>query len=144
MPRDPVCGMTVDEKTAIKRKIGDRTYYFCSETCASIYEQPELELKKLRRRVTMTLLGVIAVGLLRVLVLFGVVATIMSFTLIGGLRIYGLALFIVSTPVVWVAGWGVIYGAYKALRNRSINMDVLITTGVLAGWTFGAVNAFIP
>lgn len=136
--------MTVDEKTAIKRKIGDRTYYFCSETCASIYEQPELELKKLRRRVTMTLLGVIAVGLLRVLVLFGVVATIMSFTLIGGLRIYGLALFIVSTPVVWVAGWGVIYGAYKALRNRSINMDVLITTGVLAGWTFGAVNAFIP
>jgi len=27
----PVCGMVVDEETAIKRKIGDRTYYFCSE-----------------------------------------------------------------------------------------------------------------
>lgn len=144
MPRDPVCGMEVDKDKAIKRKIGDRTYYFCAESCARIYEQPEMELKKLRRRVTMTLLGVVAVGLLRVLVLFGVVATIMSFTLIGGLRVYSLALFIVSTPIVWVAGWGIISGAYKALKIHAINMDVLIAMGVIAGWTFGAVNAFLP
>jgi Cu+-exporting ATPase len=144
MPRDPVCGMTVNEKTAIKRKIGDRTYYFCSETCASIYEQPELELKKLKRRVAVTLLGVVAVAGLRVLVTFGLVAAIMSLTLIGSIRVYSLAIFMVSTPVVWVAGWGVLYGAYKALRNRAINMDVLIATGVIAGWTFGAVNAFLP
>jgi Cu+-exporting ATPase len=144
MPRDPVCGMTVDEKTAIKRKIGDRTYYFCSETCASIYEQPELELKKLKRRVAMTLLGVVAVAGLRVLVTFGLIAAIMSLTLIGSISVYSLAIFIVSTPVVWVAGWGVIYGAYKALRNRAINMDVLIATGVIAGWTFGAANTFLP
>ena len=144
MPRDPVCGMTVDEKTGIRRKIGDRTYYFCSETCASIYEQPEMELKKLKRRVTMTLLGVVAVGVLRVAVLFGLVAAFMSITLVGAFKVWSLAAFIVSTPIVWAAGWGVIYGAYKALRNRSINMDVLVATGVLAGWTYGAINAFLP
>ena len=38
--RDPVCGMTVDKDTAIKRKIGDRWYYFCSQQCADVYEAP--------------------------------------------------------------------------------------------------------
>jgi Cu+-exporting ATPase len=136
--------MDVDKDKAIKRKIGDRTYYFCSQSCADVYEQPERELKAMKRRVAMTLVGVVAVAGLRVFALFGLVAVIMTTTLIGGLSVYGLALFIVSTPVVWVAGWRIISGAYRSLRNRAINMDVLITAGVVAGWTYGAVNAFFP
>lgn len=144
MPRDPVCGMDVNKDKAIKKKIGDRTYYFCSQSCADVYEQPERELKAMKRRVAMTLVGVVAVAGLRVFALFGLVAVIMTTTLIGGLSVYSLALFIVSTPVVWVAGWSIISGAYRSLRNRAINMDVLITAGVVAGWTYGAVNAFFP
>lgn len=144
MPRDPVCGMDVDKDKAIKKKIGDRTYYFCSQSCANVYEQPEQELKAMKRRVAMTLVGVIAVAGLRVLGLFSLVAIIMGTTLVGGLSVYGLALFIVSTPIVWVAGWGIISGAYNSLRNRAINMDVLVTAGVVAGWTYGAINAFFP
>lgn len=143
MPRDPVCGMTVDAEKAIKRKIGDRTYYFCSETCARTYERPEQELQAMKRRVTMTLAGVVAVAGLRVLVTFGLVAVIMTFTIVG-VSVYNLAMFIISTPVVWLAGWGVFTGAYKSLRNKAINMDVLIATGVIAGWTYGAINAFFP
>jgi Cu+-exporting ATPase len=135
--------MTVDAEKAIKRKIGDRTYYFCSETCARTYEQPEQELKAMKRRVAMTLAGVVAVAGLRVLVTFGLVAAIMAFT-IAGVSVYNLAIFIISTPVVWLAGWGIVTGAYKSLRNKAINMDVLIATGVIAGWTYGAVNAFFP
>jgi len=144
MPRDPVCGMDVDKDKAIKKKIGDRTYYFCSQSCANVYEQPEQELKAMKRRVAVTLMGVVAVAGLRVLALFGLVAVLMTTTLVGGLSIYSLALFVVSTPVVWIAGWGIIFGAYKSLRNRAINMDVLISAGVVAGWSFGAVNAFFP
>jgi len=144
MPRDPVCGMDVDKDKAIKKKIGDRTYYFCSQSCADVYEQPEQELKAMKRRVAVTLAGVVAVAGLRVLTLFGLVAALMSFTLIGGLSVYSLALFIVSTPVVWIAGWSIIHGAYSSLRNRAINMDVLVSAGVVAGWTYGAVNAFVP
>jgi Cu+-exporting ATPase len=136
--------MDVDNDKAIKRKIGDRTYYFCSQSCADVYEQPERELKAMKRRVAMTLIGVVAVAGLRVFALFGLVAVIMTTTLIGGLSVYSFALFIVSTPVVWVAGWSIISGAYRSLRNRAINMDVLITAGVVAGWTYGAVNAFFP
>ena len=53
--RDPVCGMDVDTETAISRKIGDRTYYFCSQQCADVYTAPERELKAMQRRVTVTL-----------------------------------------------------------------------------------------
>ncbi len=143
MPRDPVCGMTVDAEKAIKRKIGDRTYFFCCESCARTYEQPEQELKAMKRRVAMALVGVLAVAGLRVLVMFGLVAVIMTFTIIG-ISVYSIAIFIVSTPIVWLAGWGIISGAYKSLRNRAINMDVLISVGVVAGWVYGAANAFFP
>jgi Cu+-exporting ATPase len=144
MPKDPVCGMDVDKDKAIKKKIGDRTYYFCSQSCANVYEQPEQELKAMKRRVAITLMGVVAVAGLRVLALFGLVAVLMTTTLIGRLSIYSLALFIVSTPVVWIAGWSIIHGAYSSLRNRAINMDVLVSAGVVAGWAYGAANAFMP
>ena len=43
--RDPVCGMDVDTETALSAKIGDRTYYFCSQQCLDVYTAPERELK---------------------------------------------------------------------------------------------------
>ncbi len=142
--RDPVCGMTVDKETAIKRKIGDRTYYFCAQSCADVYEAPERELKRMKRRVLITLLGVLAAGGLRIIVIFGLATAIMSLQIVGGLTVYSLIVFIVSTPVVWGAGFSIHKGAYLSLRNRKINMDVLITAGVISGWIYGAVNAFFP
>ncbi len=142
--RDPVCGMTVDKDTALKSKIGDRTYYFCSQSCLDVYAQPERELKAMKRRVLITLLGVIAAGSLRIIVIFGLVGTIMTLQIVGGLSVYSLAVFLVSTPVVWIAGYSIIKGAYFSLRNHKINMDVLVTTGVLAGWAYGAIYAFFP
>ena len=41
---------------------------------------------------------------------------------------------VLSTPVVWWAGWIFIRGAYVALRHRSLDMSVLIATGVLAAY----------
>src|SRR5665647_145373 len=99
--RDPVCGMDVDTETALKAKIGDRTYYFCSQQCLDVYTAPERELKAMQ--------------------LFGLIATIMYFEIVGGLRIYDIAIFIVSTPIVWIAGYRIYKGAYQSLRNRNIN-----------------------
>ena len=47
-------------------------------------------------------------------------------------------MFALSTPVVWWAGWVFIGGAVRSLRHRSLNMSVLIATGVLAAWGFSA------
>jgi Cu+-exporting ATPase len=142
--RDPVCGMTVDKATALKAKLGDRTYYFCSQSCLDVYTQPERELKAMKRRVTLTLLGALAAAGLKIIVIFGLVGAIMSLELIGGLEVYGLAIFLVATPIVWIAGFSIFKGAFFSLRNRKINMDVLVSAGVLAGYTYGALTAFLP
>ena len=46
---------------------------------------------------------------------------------------------VTSTPVVWWAGWIFIGGAYHSLRRRSLNMSVLIATGVLAAYLASVV-----
>jgi len=136
--------MDVDTETALSRKIGDRTYYFCSQSCADIYTQPQRELKAMKRRVTLTILGVVAAGALRIIALFGIVTAIMSFQIVGGLSVYGIVVLIVTTPIVWVAGFSIFKGAVLSLRNRNANMDVLVSAGVLAGWTYGLVATIFP
>jgi Cu2+-exporting ATPase len=41
---------------------------------------------------------------------------------------------VLSTPVVFCAGWVFIGGAATSLRHRALNMSVLVATGVLAAW----------
>ncbi|MEX2238797.1 MAG: copper-translocating P-type ATPase [Dehalococcoidia bacterium] len=43
-------------------------------------------------------------------------------------------MFILSTPVVWWAGWIFLSGTYYSLLARQLNMSVLIATGVLAAY----------
>lgn len=45
-------------------------------------------------------------------------------------------LLILSTPVIFWAGSIFISGAYHSLKNRKLNMSVLISTGVLAAYLF--------
>ncbi len=41
MVRDVVCGMDVNEKTAIKSEYKGKTYYFCCQECkTSFYKNP--------------------------------------------------------------------------------------------------------
>jgi Cu+-exporting ATPase len=98
----------------------------------------------MKRRVTLTLLGALAAAGLKIIVTFGLVGAIMSLELIGGLEVYGLAIFLVATPIVWIAGFSIFKGAFFSLRNRKVNMDVLVSAGVLAGYTYGALTAFLP
>jgi Cu+-exporting ATPase len=37
MAKDPVCGMVVDEKTALNSEVGARRFYFCSSNCQGIF-----------------------------------------------------------------------------------------------------------
>lgn len=140
--RDPVCGMDVDTDTALSAKIGDRTYYFCSQQCLDVYTAPEREMKAMQRRVAFTLAGAVAALGLKVLTLFGLIATIMYFEVVGGFQVYDIIIFIVSTPIVWIAGYRIYKGAVQSLRNRNVNMDVLVTVGVLAGWIYGVITVF--
>ncbi|MGI8805289.1 MAG: copper-translocating P-type ATPase, partial [Thermoleophilaceae bacterium] len=45
-----------------------------------------------------------------------------------------LVMLVLSTPIVWYAGWIFIGGAYTSLRQGALNMAVLIAVGVLTAW----------
>ncbi|MST32240.1 heavy metal translocating P-type ATPase [Acidimicrobiaceae bacterium USS-CC1] len=53
---------------------------------------------------------------------------------VGSLNVRNVIALVASTPVVFYCGWVFIGGAYTSLRNRVLNMSVLVATGVLAAW----------
>jgi Cu2+-exporting ATPase len=54
-------------------------------------------------------------------------------------------LFLLATPVVWWCGWIFHSGAWRALRNRSLDMNVLVSLGVLVAYLFSAfATIFAP
>lgn len=52
--------------------------------------------------------------------------------------------FILSTPVVWWAGWPFFVRGWRSLVNRSLNMFTLIALGVGAAYAFSAVAMLFP
>jgi P-type Cu2+ transporter len=50
---------------------------------------------------------------------------------------------LLSTPVVFYSGWIFISGAYHSLQRRTLNMSVLIATGVLAAYLFSVLITFL-
>jgi Cu2+-exporting ATPase len=54
-----------------------------------------------------------------------------------------LVMLLLSTPVVFYSGWIFISGSYHSLRRRTLNMSVLIATGVLAAYLFSVLITVI-
>jgi Cu+-exporting ATPase len=73
---------------------------------------------------------------------------LMSFTSFGHeawVMEYGnFILFLLATPVQFIAGYQFYIGAYKALRNRSANMDTLIAVGTSAAYFYSVAVTFFP
>jgi len=47
MPRDPVCGVVLDEKTSkFKINYGEETYYFCSVKCKKKFKRNPMKFVK--------------------------------------------------------------------------------------------------
>jgi Cu2+-exporting ATPase len=55
--------------------------------------------------------------------------------LLGSQTARNVTMLVLSTPLVWYAGWVFIGGAYTSLRSRMLNMSVLVAVGILAAWT---------
>ncbi|HNU35749.1 MAG TPA: heavy metal translocating P-type ATPase, partial [Methanomassiliicoccales archaeon] len=55
-----------------------------------------------------------------------------------------LIMFVLATPVQFIAGYQFYIGAYKALRNRTANMDTLIAVGTSAAYFYSVAVIFAP
>ena len=132
MAKDPICGMFVDEKTAsITRTIRGSKWYFCSETCASTFEKPEIELKRLKQLVVAGV--VLSIPIVLLTYLMPLPATINNYLL-----------FLLETPVQFIVGWRFYRGAFDSLKNRMGNMDLLIAIGTTAAWGYSSIITFLP
>ncbi|MDA4125008.1 MAG: heavy metal translocating P-type ATPase [Thaumarchaeota archaeon] len=133
MAKDPVCGMYVEEKQdALKAVRSGSTYYFCSDVCLQTFVAPARELRRIR---SLALLS-FALGI-PVLLFTWFVAT-------PGWLPRDLLLFVLATPVQFIAGWVFYRGAWHAIRARVANMDTLVALGTSAAWFYSTVVVFVP
>lgn len=148
MAKDPICGMVIPKERSIKRDVGGRAYYFCSENCVRTFEAPEAELKSMKRRVTIALTGVLALAIFRAAVFLGLAAgaTVLTWVPIPWLPwfTWGVWLFIITTPIMIFGGKGFFVGAWQAIKNRVANMDLLIALGTSTAYIYSAFVVFFP
>ena len=146
--KDPVCGMLVDKATALRTDRGGRSYYFCSVGCQRTFESPEQELKSMRTRVAIALTGVLALAIMRAgaFIALATGATIITWVPIPALPwfTWGMWLFLLVTPVQFIGGWSFYVGSWNAIRNRSINMDLLIALGTTVAYLYSVAVLFFP
>ncbi|MFW9926871.1 MAG: heavy metal translocating P-type ATPase, partial [Candidatus Thorarchaeota archaeon] len=74
-----------------------------------------------------------------VLIHFGVLAP-----LFPSEEISKLAMFLLATPVQFIAGYPFFKSALKAARHFTTNMDTLIMLGTSAAYTYSVVTTFVP
>ena len=138
MATDPVCGMYVDERTAVLTAVvRGRTYYFCSETCLETFTAPEKEMARLKRLIGLSL----GIGFPLFVAALGME---LGWWLMDAAAVANVGFFAAETPVQFVAGWRFYRGTRDAIRNRSANMDVLIAIGTTAAWGYSAVVTWLP
>ncbi len=65
MAKDPICGMVVPKVMALSTQRGGRNHYVCSQSCLQTFQNPDHELRVMRRRVGFVIGGVLALALLR-------------------------------------------------------------------------------
>ncbi|MBS7649783.1 heavy metal translocating P-type ATPase [Candidatus Bathyarchaeota archaeon] len=124
--------MYVDEKTSrLRADVHGRTYYFCSESCLRTFLKPEVELRNLKILVAFSLS--LAVPTL-IFTYFPVLPYLPS----------SLWLFILATPVQFIAGSRYYMGAWEAIKSRNANMDTLIAVGTSAAWIYSTIATFHP
>lgn len=148
MAKDPICGMVIPKERALKREVGGKTYYFCSESCVKTFEAPEAELKSMKRRVTIALTGVLVLAILRAAVFLGLAAgaTVLTWVPFSWLPwfTWGVWLFIITTPIMIFGGRDFFVGAWHAIKSRSANMDLLIALGTSTAYLYSAFIVFFP
>ena len=146
--KDPICGMVVDKATALRTDRSGRSYFFCSVGCQRTFESPEQELKSMRMRVAIALSGVLALAIMRAgaFIALATGATIITWVPIPALPwfTWGMWLFLLVTPVQFIGGWSFYVGSWNAIRNRSINMDLLIALGTTVAYLYSVAVLFFP
>lgn len=85
------------------------------------------------------------VKMLRSAFLAGIIMTMMVVHMfIFAIPFYTLIVALLAIPIVFILGWHVHVAAYRSLRNKKPNMDVLVSMGSLPPYLIGLLGLFMP
>jgi len=135
MPTDPVCGMYVPETAELKTVVDGKIYYFCSRACQGKFTFPQKELRKLKIRL------IVAWSFSLPILIINYFVPVIFF---HGLENKYLSMLLLAIPVQFYSGLSFYQGAYHSLKNRTRNMDLLITIGTITAFIFSAFLTFYP
>ncbi|MFQ5951708.1 MAG: HAD-IC family P-type ATPase, partial [Candidatus Geothermarchaeales archaeon] len=142
MAKDPICGMYVSEgPDALRTTVRGADYYFCSDTCLQTFLRPEIEVRNLKRVTALSFILGIPLLLFSIADLIGLGAITTVLPSIAPLEFW---LFILATPVQFIAGRRFYSGTRHAIKSRTANMDTLIATGTSAAWGYSTLVTFFP
>jgi Cu+-exporting ATPase len=118
----PICGMALEPKVA----------------SASDAEEENSELRDMTRRLWIGGALTLPVFVLAMAHLVPAFAHVANGTVSRWIQ------FLLSTPVVWWAGWPFFVRGARSFRNAHWNMFTLIALGVGSAWIYSAVAFFLP
>jgi Cu2+-exporting ATPase len=160
MLKDPICGMEVDIKKAVKFERNGKTLYFCSNSCRDkflaggkmkMYHPKHGEdkhhlkgghhahhahmLKDFKKRFWISLIATIPV-----LILSPLIQSLLKFSLkfIGDSYV----LFTISTFIYFYGGWPFLKGIFDELRKRQPGMMTLIALAISIAYVYSALVVF--
>lgn len=132
MAKDPVCGMFVEEKAdSLRYTLDGKEYFFCAKTCLDEFTAPEKELKKLSRKIVLSVALTIPI-------------TILTYIVIFPLEINNYILLALTTPVQFWVGWRFYQGLWDSIKAKASNMDALIAIGTSAAYFYSAIVTIFP
>jgi len=129
-----------EDATALQSVREGRTYYFCSRQCVDAFERPEHDRRWL-------LAWTVAAWLAGVLVMATMFAPALPFESGDAhtrMRARNVALWVLATPIQFLAGWRFYQGLAHAVRRRVANMDTLIAIGTSTAYGFSAAATLLP
>ncbi|MGH9975817.1 MAG: HAD-IC family P-type ATPase, partial [Nitrososphaeraceae archaeon] len=132
MAKDPVCGMFVEEKAnSLRYTVDGKEYFFCAKTCLDEFSAPEKELKKLSRKIAISVALTIPI-------------TVLTYITIFPLEINNYVLLALTTPVQFWVGWRFYQGLWDSIKAKASNMDALIAIGTSAAYFYSAIVTIFP
>ena len=148
MAKDPICGMFVNEShNSISTKLRGTEYFFCCYSCMNIFLKPESERKKIKYLMSLSFILGIPVMIIGIAKAFNFISLTSLFPRLEILEDWGVLfpefwLFILTTPVLLIAGRRFYSGLLHAIKTSSGNMDALISIGISAAWSYSTLVTF--
>ena len=142
MATDPVCGMFVEEKPdSIQHMEDGRKYYFCSTQCLNEFTEPERELQKLKKHVTISIALTIPIIILTLPHMF---ALQLEDWIPLPMETSNYAMLALATPIQFWIGWRFYKGMWDGIKAKASNMDTLIALGTSAAYVYSAAVTIAP